>query len=398
MSFGLMRRIDGWFGRPLMWALRIFTPRVKSLHGDIQLGHLPERVICTKFIGMGSVVLSLPLLKALKQSGVKIAFWSFPGHADLVKATGYVDEVWIVRPSLFHFLPSLWKTWAASRAFKADAFLDLEPTANFSALLARLSGAKIRVGFMSAKPLRESLFTHLVALTSERHMIEHHLSMGQLIGLSKNVSTALPEAPAEEMSSDVLAFRPVTGRKRIVININTSELSWHRMWPAENWVSLCTQLLKDPAVELAFTGGRGEQERVGKIVKALEMQTHPEPARVLNFAGNTSVPQLMEVLRRAQLVVSVDSGTMHLAAWMGTPLVGLFGPETPKLYGPRSPVARVIWEGIACSPCLSVAADKMTRCRDNQCMKMIGTERVLAACRTLVALSPNLTRKTSEVA
>src|SRR6185503_20323539 len=97
MSFAWMRRIDYWVGKPVIWAIRLFTPRPQSLHGDVHPKKLPKRVICTKFIGLGSVVLSLPLLKALKESGVEIAFWTFAGQAELAKLSGYVDHVWVVR-------------------------------------------------------------------------------------------------------------------------------------------------------------------------------------------------------------------------------------------------------------------------------------------------------------
>ncbi len=381
MSFAWMRRIDSWVGKPLTGLLALFTSRPKSLFGDLKFEKLPKRVICSKFIGMGSVVLSLPLLKGLKESGVRVAFWSFPGQAELARISGYVDEVWIIEPSIKKFLPTLLKTIFSAWRFRAEAFLDLEPTANFSAVLARLSGAKTRIGFMSAKPIRESLFTHLVALTSERHIIENHLLFGRLIGMSTYVSGALPRVPASiSETADPVPFRSVqSGRKRIVINVNSSDLSWHRMWPEDHWVLFCKELLKDPTVDLVFPGAPSEQARADRLVKRLE-----DSPRVLNIAGQTSLIQLMRVLQGSSLVVSVDSGIMHLAAWVGTPLVALFGPETPKLYGPRTPSSRVLWAGLPCSPCLNVAADKITRCRDNQCMKKITPEQVLSACRSLL--------------
>lgn len=395
-----MRRIDGWIGLPLIRFLGLFTRKQASLYGDFHPEKVPNRVVCTKFIGLGSVVLSLPLLKALKDKGAKVAFWSFPGQAEIARSSGYVDEVWVIKPSLKHFLPSLIGSYLAMRRFNADAFLDLEPTANFSAILARLSGAAIRVGYMSAKPARESLFTHLVALTSERHMAENNFCMGQLIGVdhgasseerSLSRSTMLPPAPAFklEVESQVEKLLAGTGapagRKRVFLNVNASDLSLHRMWKEDHWIKLASELLKDPSVDLVFPGAHSEKARVQAVIDRIHAELGASSDRLVNLAGRTSLFQLMASLKTASLVVSVDSGIMHLAAWMGVPVVGMFGPETPRLYGPRTAKSRVLTASLPCSPCLSVAADKITRCTDNVCMKKISPERALAACRSLMA-------------
>lgn len=372
-----MRRIDSWIGLPLVRILGWLTSRPRSLYGDVHLSKLPERVICAKFIGLGSVVLSLPLVKALKESGTRVAFWSFPGQAELIRISGLADEIWVIKPSLFGFLPSLWKSFWAARRFRAQAFLDLEPTANFTAILARTSGAKIRVGFMSAKPAREALFTHLVSLTPERHMVENNLWMGRLIGLPGSISNRLP-APTS-IGPKVPAAPD--GSRRIVVNVNSSDLSWHRMWPEEHWVKICESLLLDPGVILVFPGAPSERARVESLVSRISCA---DPSRLKNISGRTTLVELLHELRNAALVVSVDSGIMHMGAWVDAPVVGLFGPETPRLYAPRTARSRVLWASLPCSPCLSVAADKVTRCNENVCMKKITSDRVLLACQSLL--------------
>ncbi len=382
MSFAWMRRIDLWVGKPLLKLLSLFTKKSESLYGDFKLPQYPKRVICTKFIGLGSVVLSLPLFKTLREAGVKVAFWSFPGQAELVKFSGYADEIWEVKPTLFGFIASLWKTLNQARNFKADAFLDLEPTANFTTLLSWMSGAKMRIGFISSKPHREILYTHLVALTPEHHITENNLEMLHYLGISLPMSSPLPPLPNSVYS--VIAPMPKKiNKKRIVINVNSSDLSWHRMWVEEHWINVCRKLLQDPDIELIFPGVKSELPRIQRIMKKIN-----QPERVFNLAGKSTLLELLQLLRESDLVVSVDSGIMHLAAWAGTPLVGLFGPETPSLYGPRSERGKILWASLPCSPCLSAAADKVTRCKDNQCMKKISPDQVYAACREMIEIAP----------
>ncbi len=107
-------------------------------------------------------------------------------------------------------------------------------------------------------------------------------------------------------------------------------------------------------------------------------------SRIINLAGKSTLTELMGVFKDAYLTISVDSGAMHLAAWAGTPVIGLFGPETPQLYAPRSKRSKVIWAALPCSPCCTVATEKHTRCRDNQCMKRISPSQVIFASRVLL--------------
>ncbi|MCM2280027.1 MAG: glycosyltransferase family 9 protein [Oligoflexia bacterium] len=387
MTFAWMRRIDGWVGKPLTWIFGRLAGGPASLGGDRSPEALPRRIICAKFIGLGNVVLCLPLLKALKDSGVRVAFWSFEGQADVIRLSGYADEIWIVRPTLFGLLPSLLRSWRQARRFKAEAFIDLEPRANLSALLGRLSGARYRVGFMAAKPAREKLFTHLISYTSVRHIAENALWCGRILGLGgTEPHDSLPPVPDLSHIADILPVLPA--RRRIIVNVNSSDAGAQRHWPEEHWVELCNRLLEDFRVDLIFPGTAEEASRVQSIVARLK-----DPMRVFNFAGKTYLVELLRLMRDAELVISVDSGIMHLAAWVGTPLVALFGPETPLSSGPRSANARVLWAALPCSPCLSVSGGRGSSCRDNRCMKALSSEQALSACRAFLDLPARPARK-----
>jgi ADP-heptose:LPS heptosyltransferase len=100
----------------------------------------------------------------------------------------------------------------------------------------------------------------------------------------------------------------------------------------------------------------------------------------LNLAGKTSVDDLPYIMSRMDLLITNDSGPMHIAAATKTPLVALFGPEDPLLFGPyTSPeLYRVIHKAVSCWPC----GDK--KCRSQSCLDLITAEDVLAACRELL--------------
>ena len=93
--------------------------------------------------------------------------------------------------------------------------------------------------------------------------------------------------------------------------------------------------------------------------------------KAFNLAGKTSLPQLVALLKRANLVISGDSGPMHIAAAVGTPLIAIHGPTDPALSGPISPTATVLRSEIWCSPCYNAKDSADCRFFTTQCMKNI---------------------------
>lgn len=400
MKLTLMQRIDSWLGRPLVAFLRLFTPRARSLGAD-PIPTQVDSVVCAKFVGMGSCILSFPLLAQLRQNGVHVTFWTFANHAELIRASGFADEVLVIRPTVLGFLPSLYRSLARIRRLKSGAFLDLEPTANFTALLSRISGAPVRVGFLSGKPEREALYTHLVALTAWRHLSESCLLMAKILGFPlPDVPRALPRLtlPAEPAALALLPERPAT---RVVINTATSDISSDlRQWPEESWAALATDLLADESVHLIFTGTPSDRSAVDRLIEHIvtgpEASNSKAAARVRNLAGQTGLNSLAQILRDSDLLITLDTGTMHLAAWTQTPTLALFGPDAPQMYAPLSSTSRSIWLSLPCSPCATIATDKHTRCRDNICMKRIDPRQVHRVAADM--LSRNGNRKRDQAA
>jgi len=370
-----MQFIDNWIGLPLAWLMGLFIRGPRCLAGDAHPTQPVKRVIVLKWVGLGSIVLSLPLLQEMKKRGVEIAFWTLEGHESALELSGLVDHVWVVRKKAWMVPISIIMAVFAARRFKADAVFDLEPTSNGTACIARLTGAPVVTGFMVGKKVRERLFTHLVALTAGRHMAENCVLMARSVGITMTGPPRLPEIrlPA--------AVKTNPERIRIVMNTNTSDLGRElRRWPDLHWVELANRLLENPAVDLSFTGIKSEYAGNEQIIEKIRA----ERGRVTNLAGKTSIHELLSYLKSADLVVSVDSGVMHLAAWSGAPLIGLFGADTPTLYGPLSLHSQSIWQGLPCSPCCTVVTEKHTQCRDNRCMQEISPSRVRLYCEELI--------------
>ena len=144
-----------------------------------------------------------------------------------------------------------------------------------------------------------------------------------------------------------------------------------RKWPLENFVELGKQLLETPGITIVLTGGPDEQDACAELAKKIN------PERVINFAGKTTFKELITLYSISDLLITNDSGPVHFASTTEIPIVALFGPETPIIFGPMSPKAKVISLGLACSPCISVFNQKKSSCSDNQCMKQISVQMVV---------------------
>jgi ADP-heptose:LPS heptosyltransferase len=160
----------------------------------------------------------------------------------------------------------------------------------------------------------------------------------------------------------------------ILLNPNASDLLPLRRWPAKRYVELARRFLakyNEPAV--AFTGAPDETEAASELARQVGS------SRCVCLAGQTTLRQLLVLYCLADVLVTNDSGPAHFAMLTPIRVVTLFGPETPLLYAARSPRNRVVYAGLACSPCVNAYNNRQTPCRNNLCMQEISVEEVFEA-------------------
>jgi len=127
---------------------------------------------------------------------------------------------------------------------------------------------------------------------------------------------------------------------------------------------------------VAFTGAPNEAAATAELVRQIGSN------RCLSMAGKTSLRQLLVLYTLAEVLVTNDSGPAHFATLTPVEVITLFGPETPDLFGARTPRSRILWAGIVCSPCVNVYNNRQSPCRNNRCMQLITVEQVFAeVCR-----------------
>jgi ADP-heptose:LPS heptosyltransferase len=163
----------------------------------------------------------------------------------------------------------------------------------------------------------------------------------------------------------------------VLLNANCGDLLPLRRWAPERYVDLARRLLERyPDLAIVFTGAPDEAAAAGALVDDIASE------RCVSLAGRTSLSQLFALYCLAELMVTNDSGPGHYSTITPIDVISLFGPETPAVFGPRTPRSHVLWSGIACSPCVNAFNDRQSACTDNVCMARISVDEVFdLACR-----------------
>jgi ADP-heptose:LPS heptosyltransferase len=176
----------------------------------------------------------------------------------------------------------------------------------------------------------------------------------------------------------------------VLLNPNASDLLPLRRWATDRFIELGKQILRqwDTAI-IGITGAPCEREAADNVARAIDAH------RCINLAGQTTLRQLMVLYTIADVLVTNDSGPGHFSSMTDLDTIVLFGPETPALYGPLGAHTHVVWENMACSPCVNVLNHRFSPCNDNVCMQRISVETVYARVNDL--LQRRTQRKTNSL-
>ena len=381
--------LDEWIGRLAVGLLNIFARLLGKIMGiSHSFDKIPERIVVCKFLGMGSIIQSTPLLQTLRQSfpRAKIYFVTAKANEVLLQKTLAVNEVWCVDDSnlstiLKSTLTLLRKFWSK----KPDLYIDLETYSYYSTAIATLSLSRNRLGFYRAeRNIRLGVYTHMMFFNPRAPIAESYLQMARLVGCREIEKDLFPYRVSDEERESCLSIlekmNSESSSRYIVINPNASDLRVERRWPLENFASLITRLsLEFPMLNFYLIGSKNEFDWVSKLH---QMISESERQKVFNTAGKFSLGELFALISGASLTITNDTGPMHISFALKKPTVCLFGPASPSQYG-QNPYAFGLYKNIYCSPCVHEFLTPPCK-GDNQCMKLITVEEVETISKRLL--------------
>lgn len=401
MNVNLIRKIDYYAGIPLTF---LVTPFVKLGALFVQKKS-PRKILFIELSEMGSAVLADPAMrKARKAFDAEIFFCIFSRNAGSLRLLKTVQEqnIFVIRiDSAWGFVVDTLRFFIWTRRNRIDTVIDLELFSRFTALLTGLSGAVCRVGFFrfhNEGLYRGDMLTRKVAYNPHIHIAKNFIALvnalisdqpqtpfsktviaDEEIVLSKVVSSEGEKDHVRGRIAEIFPSWNERSRRIVLINPNASQLLPHRRWPMDRFAALIRKILDGvPDSLVLITGSSEEKAEAQSLIEEIRDQ------RCVNFCGRVALGDLPALYAITTVMVSNDSGPAHFAAVTDLPVVVLYGPETPDLYGSLGRFVPV-YAGLACSPCVSAANHRKTACTDNVCMRMISVDDVFEKVKPLIS-------------
>lgn len=321
----------------------------------------PARIVIRAPNWLGDLVMALPAMgmarRAFPEAELTIA--APPAFAPVFEQETDVGTVDVIPPD-------------AIRVGRFDTILLL--TNSFgSAWQAKRACIDERWGFAGAA--RRWLLTRAVRRPRGRvHQVEYYLSLARGLGLPNGAGLPRirPNARATELASALEIESRLAGQ-RIVGFAPGAAYGHAKRWPPTYVAEVIAALATTHGIGCVLVGASGDVDAGREIESALGSRPLA-PGRLVNLIGRTDLRLLIGLLSRCEAFVTNDSGSMHLAAALGTPVVAMFGPTDERVTAPRHENADVLQVDVFCRPCM------LRDCPiDHRCMKRIRPERALAA-------------------
>ena len=360
MNVNTMRQIDRFAGIPLCWLLGLIHRSIPSRRTGLDPQHA-RNVLVIKFFGMGSILLSTPALQLIKKAfpQARITYLSFRTNAGLLERLPLVDEVITIdSSSLLPMMRDILTTFVHLRRTRFDIVFDFEFFSKFSTLVSGVARSRRRVGFELPVKWRTMILTDEVNLSKDKHVTESFCDQVFALTARTPVPPVLPPCIREQDRVSLADQFDPDESPIICINVNAGETFLERRWKPERFSELLDSLAAlHPDYHFTFIGSAQERDYVQSVITGSGAEQ-----MCFNLAGSTQFGELAALLERCELMISNDSGPLHLAAALGKPCIAMYGPESPRFYGPVGGHSTIIYKAISCSPCMNVYDAKTFRC------------------------------------
>ena len=367
-----------------------------------------SRILLIKPSALGDVVHTLPLLVKLRARypRARIDWLITPENAEVVRYHPALSNVVLFSRRDFSLRGRRWRAFLSFfdllkqiRRAKYEIVIDMHGQVR-SAFFTLISGARVRIGF--DRPVKRGLtvsaehdlknipshgwrgaregswiaYTHRIPIpTLDVHAIDRYLWVAPLLGLDDNPpDLAIHLSPqATDRVNGLLEEHGVPESKPLVVLVPGT--IWEtKHWTIEGFAGVARQFLQD-GFAVALAGTRRDQQRCRQIAAAAP--------GTCDLSGKTTAADLAALIRRAEVAVTNDSGSMHVAASLGKPMVSVFGPTNPVHIGPYERPESVVRVDLPCSPC---NYRRLSQCPfDHACMKQITSAMVVERVRKVLS-------------
>jgi len=339
----------------------------------------PARILCLRLERIGDLVMTLPALGALRAAAPTASIDLVVGswNADLARAIDGIDRVetldadWLSRGADGLSPLELMARMARWRGRHYDLAINFEPDIRTNVAIAA-AGAERTAGFRSGgggAVLDLALDYDASAHTADNALALVHAAVG---AVRDDVPAAALKIPDSARTEAARLLESLGTRVKIGIHVSAGRLV--KQWPEARFREVAERLVQDRGAGIVLTGSPDDRAQVDVVKSALPAD------RVVDLTGTADLLVVAAALQQVDLLLTVDTGPMHLAHAVGTPVVAVFGPSDPRRYAPRGVHDTVVRIDLPCSPCNRIRLPP-ARCTGHtpDCLEGITTAQVLAA-------------------
>lgn len=357
-SVSLIKAMDSLFGSPLCALLPTLKKNKISK---------VKNILLIQLWGLGETILTLPAVKAIQKHypNAHLTVLATERNAIVFENQGLtVNKISLNPLSILSYL--------LRNLRKYSLVVDFEEYLNISSLMAYALGS-FRVGY--CQRARGALYHQSVPFDDKKHNSKTFEDLAKILGINK--FTPLPKLHYSKNDEGKIT-RLIPKNRVIGIVPGAAESASARMWPKKRFYELCRELKKKYSIVLI--GNDKEKSLTNWIEDKLA-----DKKRVVNLAGKLSIEELFALIDRLDLLITNDTGPLHVASAQNTPTIGLFGPNTPVRFGALAKKSKNIYKPKSCSfsPCINVHQGKVPDClykknsiNYQKCMKAISVREV----------------------
>lgn len=340
-----------------------------------------KKILVVNLGGIGDILLSTPALRALKDNFPKteISILVVPRVCDIAEDLPYIDKIYVFYPGYNPI--SLFKDFSILAGLRRRHF-DL--LINMRTIVSKIGAAKIKLLLDIVNPkIKAGRDTNGWAkffdiktpetLVGQKYEMEYDIDMVRAIGaevIGRNIDFKIDPQTIDRV--DGILENKGIGKNDILIGIHLGGRSCRR-WPIKNFAEVVDRISKKIPCKFMLTGDESESDLAKKLIEIANL-------KMINLCGKSTIKELGALIKRCNLYISNDTGPMHIAAIIKTPLVAIFVSGDFLRYDPGkiSDKTIVLYKRVDCAPCNKV------NCASMKCLKAISPDAVVQAGMSLL--------------
>lgn len=349
------------------------------------------KILFVNPFGIGDVLFTTPLVRALKEKGHSIYYWCNERVVDILKYNEALEDIFALSRGDFKRIFNTSAVGAVKRAVglirrlrreRFDMALDFSLDYRYSLLL-RILAVKRIIGFDYRKRGRFLTDKIKIGGFDDEHMVERYLKLLKFIDkeITPRRKMELFVGHSEEEWADDFLRRNGIGASGVLIGIapgggtSWGESAFRKHWPKEKFAHISIELAAEKRYRIMLFGSEEERDISDFIARSMKNDA-------VNLCGKTTLGQFAAVLRRCKLLIANDGGPLHMASALGVKTVSIFGPVDEKVYGPYPPSGEdiTIKADVECRPCYKNF--RYPFCDNRICLDSIEPSAVLEAARS----------------